>query len=101
MLNHSDQSAAEPGKISDALTGIWCKLMRVLFADDLKQEVSVNNLWIYLQLPGCQPYDFNSAVIERFSTLLQKKVWRTHDMSHLLCHNTEHIENTTHNKGEN
>jgi len=66
----------------------------------LKQEVSVKNRWIYMQLSGFQPYNFISEVIERFPTLFQKKVWRTHDMSHLLCHNTEHIENTTHLKGE-
>jgi len=53
-----------------------------------------------MQLSGFQPHNFISEVIECFSALLQKKVWRTHDMSHLLCHNTEHIENTTHLKGE-
>ena len=60
----------------------------------------MKNQWIYLHPPGFHFYIFNSAVIERFSKLFQKKVWRTHDMSHLLCHNTEHIENTTHLKGE-
>ena len=60
----------------------------------------MKNRWIYMQLSGFQPHNFISEVIECFSALLQKKVWRTHDMSHLLCHNTEHIENTTHLKGE-
>jgi len=69
-------------------------------AGGLKQEVSVKNRWIFLQLPGFQPYNFNSEVFERISTLFQKKVWRTHDMSHLLCHNTEHIENITNVKGD-
>ena len=61
----------------------------------------MKNRWIYKQLPGFQPYNFISEVLDRFSTLFQKKLLRTHDMSYLLCHNTEHIENTTHNKGEN
>ncbi|GEM_PF-1122842 len=32
VVNYSDQSVGEPGKITDAFCSIWCKLIRVLLA---------------------------------------------------------------------
>jgi hypothetical protein len=70
-------------------------------SDDLKQEVSVKIDGSTCNCRAFSPITSFLKSLNAFQHYSKKKVWRTHDMSHLLCHNTEHIENTTRIKGEN